>query len=229
MLVTSLNKTVVRFRLLTCGLSLLQGDILPKSLAKNVLRERIYSCCLDYFCQPQRCPTRTSVNLREDIIILIRFWQNMHSDKKYLRESVVGDFDVYRPHMSVSQTSQQSEISRPGEFSRPASGWINTVPLTATSSSTISKRSARIKPKADNELFVRSYMKKRTLILELLAAEIEFLLVWQNPIAQPELRVQQEDNIAHWRSKTMTEKISREHMRVAWEVSPVLAVYLPIR
>lgn len=85
------------YRLLTCGLSLLQGEILPKGLAKNVLRERIYCSCLDYFCQPQKCPTQSSAALREDIIVLARFWQNMHSDKKYLKESIVGDFDVYRP------------------------------------------------------------------------------------------------------------------------------------
>lgn len=80
----------VRFKLLTCGLSLLQGDILPKGLAKNVLRERIYCSCLDYFCQPQKCPTQCSSVLREDINTLARFWQNMHSDKKYLKESIVG-------------------------------------------------------------------------------------------------------------------------------------------
>ena len=31
-----------RFRLLHCALSLLQGDILPRSLSKNLLRERVY-------------------------------------------------------------------------------------------------------------------------------------------------------------------------------------------
>ena len=31
-----------RFRLLQCALSLLQGDQLTRSLAKNLLRERIY-------------------------------------------------------------------------------------------------------------------------------------------------------------------------------------------
>ena len=36
-------------RLLTMGLSLLQGEILPSKTAKSVLRERIYSATLDYF------------------------------------------------------------------------------------------------------------------------------------------------------------------------------------
>lgn len=77
-------------RLLTCGLSLLQGDVLPRSLSKNVLRERIYCNCLDYFCCPSRCPTQRGAELREDILVLIRFWQTMHSDRKYLKASVVG-------------------------------------------------------------------------------------------------------------------------------------------
>lgn len=85
------------YRLLSCGLSLLQGEILPKGLAKNVLRQRIYFSCLDYFCQAQKCPTQSSAALREGIIILTKFWQSMRSDKKYLKESIVGDFDVYRP------------------------------------------------------------------------------------------------------------------------------------
>lgn len=78
------------FRLLSCGLSLLQGDILPKSLQKNVLRERIYCSCLDYFCKGITCPTQSDTDLREDIMILVRFWQSLHSDKKYLKSSDVG-------------------------------------------------------------------------------------------------------------------------------------------
>lgn len=38
-----------RFRLLNCGLCILQGEVLPKSIAKSVLRERIYSAAIDYF------------------------------------------------------------------------------------------------------------------------------------------------------------------------------------
>ncbi|CAG2068420.1 unnamed protein product, partial [Timema podura] len=72
-------------QLLACGLSLLQGEILPRSLSKNVLRERIYCNCLDYFCCAPRCPTLRGAELREDILVLVRFWQTMHSDKKYLK------------------------------------------------------------------------------------------------------------------------------------------------
>lgn len=77
-------------RLLSCGLSLLQGDTLPRSLARNVLRERVYSACLDYFCREPRCPSKQGAALREDIITLVKFWQVMHSDKKYLKASAIG-------------------------------------------------------------------------------------------------------------------------------------------
>ena len=47
-----------RFRLLNCGMSLLQGDVLPKSLSKHALRQRIYSCSLDFFCAEKMYPVR---------------------------------------------------------------------------------------------------------------------------------------------------------------------------
>ncbi len=45
-----------RFRLLNCGMSLLQGDVLPKTLSKHTLRQRIYSCSLDFFCADKMYP-----------------------------------------------------------------------------------------------------------------------------------------------------------------------------
>ncbi|KAJ8972794.1 hypothetical protein NQ314_000030 [Rhamnusium bicolor] len=216
----------VRFKLLTCGLSLLQGDILPKSLAKNVLRERIYCSCLDYFCKPVTCPTQNTSDLREDITTLVRFWQTLHSDKKYLKASDVGDLDL-GPTTPLSSI-QNNELTKPGEFGRPTTGWINTVPL-SNSTATLSRRSAKSKriPMADN--FVKCYLKKRNLILELLAVEIEFLVVWHNPTFRPELIIPGEENIASWRAKTITDKQWHDYTRLAWDISPVLAVYLPNR
>ncbi|CAH1104235.1 unnamed protein product [Psylliodes chrysocephalus] len=217
----------VRFKLLSCGLSLLQGDTLPKSLGKNVLRERIYCSCLDYFCKPITCPSQKSVDLREDISTLIKFWQNLHSDKKYLKASDVGEVDFTAPSPVSSMPS--NELAKPNEFSKSATGWINTVPL-SNSSATLSKRSAKsVKriPVADN--FVKCYLKKRNLILELLAVEIEFLIVWHNPTLRPELQMPGEENVAFWRAKTISDKQWHDYTRLAWDISPSLAVYLPTR
>ncbi|XP_063926767.1 phosphatidylinositol 4-kinase alpha isoform X4 [Zophobas morio] len=222
----SVSAIGVRFKLLTCGLSLLQGDILPKSLAKNVLRERIYCNCLDYFCKPVTCPSQSATELREDITTLVRFWQTLHSDKKYLKASDVGDLDIGAT--TPMSMVQNNELAKPGEFNRTTSGWINTVPL-SSSTATLSKRSAKSKrvPMADN--FVKCYLKKRNLILELLAVEIEFLVVWHNPTSRQELLIPGEDNIASWRAKTITEKQWQDYTRLAWDISPVLATYLPAR
>ncbi|CAB0019336.1 unnamed protein product [Nesidiocoris tenuis] len=94
-------------RLLSCALSLLQSDVLSRSLSKNVLRERVYSICLDHFCTGFRNPTQSPQQLSEDIIALIKFWQTMHSDKKYLMASVIGA----GPYANVG-----SSQSRPGAF-----------------------------------------------------------------------------------------------------------------
>ncbi|XP_063216675.1 phosphatidylinositol 4-kinase alpha isoform X2 [Bacillus rossius redtenbacheri] len=215
-----------RFKLLTCGLSLLQGDILQRSLAKNVLRERVYCNCLDHFCRPPQCPTGRGADLREDIHVLVRFWQTMHSDKKYLKASIVGDMDIFGANASSSSVQSDARSSS-SDFSRPASGWINTVPLSA-SSNTLSKRS-RNKRIADVDVFVKDYIKKRNLILELLAVEIEFLMIWHNPLGRPDRSVPGEENITAWRGKAVTERVWRDHARLAWDISPVLAVHLPSR
>lgn len=59
--------------------------------------------------------------------------------------------------------------------------------------------------------------------------EIEFLVVWHNPSARPELQVAGEETIAVWRAKTITDKQWHEYTRLAWDIAPVLAVHLPSR
>lgn len=61
------------------------------------------------------------------------------------------------------------------------------------------------------------------------AVEIEFLVVWHNPTFRSELQIPGEGNIASWKAKTVTEKQWRDYTRLAWDISPVLAVYLPNR
>jgi len=102
-----------------------QGDVLPRSLAKNLLRERVYQTCLDYFCAPPSCPDRQGGVLRHDTLALIRFWQLMHSDKKYLKQSHIAqppESPVRLPStsgLSASQLQLTSAISGPLSSSFP--------------------------------------------------------------------------------------------------------------
>lgn len=224
-----------RFKLLSCGLILLQGDTLPRSLSTNVLRERVYCNSLDYFCRERQSPTQASVQLSEDILTLRRFWQIMKNDKKYLlMTNGDGEFEIIRSHMGTASTTGGANdlINSPtlsnSELGKSStSGWINTIPLSA-SNNTLSKRSNRSKRIVTGNFFVKDYIRKRNLILELLAVEIELLLVWRNPGDRPDLAVQGEQSIAEWRLKTINDRW-RDYTRLAWDISPVLAVFLPVR
>lgn len=161
-----------RFKLLQCGLSLLQGNTLPKSLSRNILRERIYSHALEYFCGPQLCPSQSRNDLLEDITILLKFWQTMRSEKKHLIASEVGDYDINPSShtLSVTKLSLDTVSNAGSDIARSTStgtgGWYNTIPH---STSTLSKRSIRSKRSPfQKAAYDKDYMKKRNLILELL-------------------------------------------------------------
>jgi len=224
-----------RFRLLSCGLSLIQGDTLPKSISNIVLRERIYRTAIDYFCGPQVCPLQRPVDLREDIVALIKFWQSLHSDRKYLKSSV-------QPNAA---TIPQHEVQQPSSTDHLRVGWMNTLTLNSTSMAASFRDQPRDnmgpqpslwhgvrKESVNLESYAKDYSKRRNLILGLLATEIEFLLAWHNPMSCPELHIPGEDTISAWRMQTIsqnTERSTREMVRLAWEISPALAVYLPHR
>lgn len=228
-----------RFKLLQCGLSLLQGSTVSKSLARNILRERIYSNALDYFCGPPTAPNQQKEQLHDDILILLKFWQTMRSEKKHLITSELGDYDIplmtnssnmgglygsgmnnsnntthsmaYSGNivsMNVTSGNQMLSVNKNpetmslmsvgAEMGRSSSvvggavgiggvvgggsysgGWYNTIPH---STSTLSKRSNRSKRHLyQKDSYDKDYMKKRNLILELLAVEIEYLITWYNP------------------------------------------------
>ena len=223
-----------RFRLLSCGLSLIQGESLPKTISNIVLRERIYRTAIDYFCGPQVCPLQRSADLREDIISLIRFWQGLHSDRKYLKNSI-------QPAV-VSNASMQD--NQPSSADHLRVGWMNTLTL---NSSILANPSRDLRNHAGQqphlwqgvrkdsvnlESYAKEYSKRRNLILGLLATEIEFLLAWHNPMFCPEMHIPGEDTITAWRTQTTsqtTERSTREMVKLAWDISPTLAVYLPHR
>ncbi|XP_078336365.1 phosphatidylinositol 4-kinase alpha-like [Crassostrea virginica] len=77
--------------------------------------------------------------------------------------------------------------------------------------------------------YVKEYARKRNLILLLLANLIDAFSTWHNPLELAENKIKDEDKVALWRTSPISERQWREHARIAWDISPVLAVYLPAR
>lgn len=110
----------------------------------------------------------------------------MHSDKKYLMMGADNEFEIVTSQTCTTAVIVPSETigslaatlaPTSNDFSRSSSNvWMNTMPM-STSSNTLGKRSNRSKRVVNANVLVKDYIKKRNLILELLAVEIEMLLV----------------------------------------------------
>lgn len=108
---------------------------------------------------------------------------------------------------------------------------MNTIPL---SSSLSSRRSATGtstgKEATGGQHVLKDYLKRRNLILALIRREIERLSTWHNPMARPELNFTGLESLVNWANQTVfTERIWRDLVRLAWHISPAMAVFLPAR
>ena len=190
---------------------------------------------------PQICPPQKDNELKEDIQSLIKFWQSLLADKKYLKINYLADLtsDNISQSVHLGADFRGSMDFNINQSRITPTGWINTVPL-SSNVSTISKRSSAFKglqynttkSKENNvfaECFLKDYIRKRNLILSLLAVEIEFLTTWYNPLLIPDRTVAGEESVQKWRSQPINGRVLKETTRLAWKISPSLAVFLPSR
>ena len=108
---------------------------------------------------------------------------------------------------------------------------MNTIPLSSNLSSRRSATGTSVEKEATaNQHVLKDYLKRRNLILALIRREIERLSTWHNSLARPDLNFTGLDLLVNWANQTVfTERSWRDLVRLAWHISPDIAVFLPAR
>uniref|UniRef100_A0A915IQ31 1-phosphatidylinositol 4-kinase n=1 Tax=Romanomermis culicivorax TaxID=13658 RepID=A0A915IQ31_ROMCU len=244
-----------RFTLLSSALNLLQSNTILSNLSRNLLRKRIYSFALDYFTMPPQCPTQKANALHEDIVCLVKFWQTVVADKKYLTiesfESVELNVSAFNHQFSVeslpdAKIANLNQAYNPNQTWHPNTSqkWANTLAI-SSQAATLDRKSQTSTLPPVNELLgnknrqsierqLKEYSRKRNLILALIGSEIERLCAWYNPQSLSEKFIPGEDSVEKWRLATFTdprteERLLRESTKLAWDICPTLAIHMPER
>lgn len=141
------------------------------SVAKNILRQRIYSVSLDYFCSDKSYPTQSGVPLTEDIQILLKFWTTMHQDRKHIKTSAVAseldgtlaetNFLTSYANTASDTRSISSEFIRSPTNNNLQSGSMGTNTLGKRSTGTADRHRRPATALMSTDTFVKDYTKKR--------------------------------------------------------------------
>ncbi|CAF4139791.1 unnamed protein product [Rotaria sp. Silwood2] len=225
----------LRFRLLYLTLYLVQSDYLANGISKYLLREKVYHTAFDYFTVRHHCPTQSQNELRNDIRKLIRFFSLVHGEKKFCNDSTT-TVDIENVLSNGNYINDASDgSSRTGA----PTGWINSlaggggVVAGVGGQSTLSRKSAGSAKHTDKtqgtRILSRDLLKKRNLLLALLAYEIERLETFHNPLGRADLQIDQntQSTYRNWKLYDMnafSNKAWREYGRLAWSISSDLAI-----
>jgi hypothetical protein len=111
--------------------------------------------------------------------------------------------------------------------------WMNTLPVSTPvqySSRNSSGAISRDQHVDTVDSLIKNLLRRRNLIMALVKREIEFLSTWHNTAADPNLLFPGEDQLTKWSTQTtFTEKVWRDLVKLAWHISPSLAVHLCAR
>ncbi len=108
--------------------------------------------------------------------------------------------------------------------------WSNTLTSAKRSNTAVSALGSRLTVDSSQyQRYFKDNWKKRNLIMFLLSHELDRLYTFYNPFNSPTLLFDRIDvAINHLRLAT-TDKQWTDNVRIAWTVSPTLAVFLPVR
>uniref|UniRef100_A0A158Q770 1-phosphatidylinositol 4-kinase n=1 Tax=Elaeophora elaphi TaxID=1147741 RepID=A0A158Q770_9BILA len=230
----------LRCHFLNCVLSMIQRDSISFHISKNILRQRVYCAMLDYFSVAAQTPTQNAAQLKNDIRLLITFWNTLFSDVKYMKKEIFASIDTelnlesfqqilndnYKSDIAYNRADMQTRHA----MTTSGGNWVTLVAAQGKAGllqkNTLSVDPSRSNPNKHAEQQMKVYNRYRNLILIFVANEIERLSAWLNPLG--EALGLEDANIEQWRKSTFPDarteaKLLRENVRIAWQICPDLA------